>query len=95
MKLYHASKSGMLHVDGIRTNVEKNCCNFNDGYVYLGSLEYLNEQYFSYCPKGLYYIFEVQVDFLKLEYLNKVEHYRHLGDISPKFVRPFDVKVIR
>lgn len=94
MILYHASRYPMCHKDGIKHKVEKTCCLFDDGAVYLGSLDYLREQYFQYCPKGIYYIFEVNVPKERVVHLEKVNHYKHCGDISSECVSPYGVEVV-
>lgn len=96
MKLYHASQHHNLHKRGIVNSEELTCGRFHDGYVYLGSMKYLEEQYFQYCPKGTYYIFEVNLpENFPLEYLEKVDHYRYSGNIDAKYVEPYRVKIVR
>ena len=92
MKIYHASPYGMLHREGVKCQQKTTCSRFNDGYVFLGSLEYLNEQYFKYCPKGTYYIFEINIDESRLE--EAPGHYKHLGDIAAECVEPYGVKIV-
>ena len=93
MKLYHASPSGMLHREGVRCQQKTTCSRFRDGWVFLGSLKYLNEQYFKYCPSGTYYIFEINIDEGKLKEV--AGHYKHLGDIDAIHVEPYGVKIVR
>jgi len=95
MKLYHASYVPTLHKDGLKPNQSPVCCNRSVDCVYLGSNDYLDSQYFEYCPKGIYYVFEVDVPQDNLEYLPKVNHYRYWGNIDPKYVKPFRVKVVK
>jgi hypothetical protein len=95
MKLYHASLYPMCHQKGILHGVKKTCCNFDDGFVYLGTKEYLEEQYFKYCPNGTYYIFEVDIDRSDLEYIDRVDHYRHRGNIDPEYVKPNSVRIVK
>ena len=95
MILYHASRESNLHKIGIDPDAPKTCCNFNDGFVYLADLDYLYQQYFSYCPKGIYYIFEVDVEDESLIFLPDVNHYKHFGCINKKFVKPYTVKVVK
>lgn len=95
MKLYHASLCHNLHKVGMKINSEPTCGRFKEPYVYLGSLEYLEKQYFRYCPKGIYYVFEVDIDQQKLEYLEKVNHYRYSGNIDAHRINPHSVKVVK
>jgi hypothetical protein len=95
MKLFHASPYPMCHKDGIKHKVNKTCCNFDDGYVYLATKDYLREQYFKYCPNGIYYVYEVNPPKDRLEHIGHVNHYRYLGDIDPKYVEPNSVEVVK
>jgi hypothetical protein len=96
MKLLHASPNPDLHKLGITPNANKTCCRFNDGYVYLADLNYLESQYFQYCPKGIYYIFEVDIPEScgRLEYMDRVNHYRHYGPID-KNIKPHSVRFVK
>lgn len=92
--LYHASPCADLHRDGLKRFSKPTCCNRVEENIYLGSLEYLHSRYFKYCPKGIYYIFEVDTENLNLEYLDNVDHYLYNGDIESQRIEPHGVKVV-
>ena len=95
MILFHASPCSDLNRNGLKPNRKPTCGMRKDPCVYLGSLEYLEDQYFQYCPKGVYYIFKVDVPEDQLEHLEKVKHYRYWGTIQSDRISPFDVKFVR
>lgn len=95
MILFHASPCGELHKEGLKSGSKTTCCRYEDSFVYLADLNYLENQYFQYCPKGVYYIFEVDADGLNLEHLEKVNHYRHRGSIESDRISPYGVKVVK
>ena len=95
MKLYHASPFPELHKTGININCKPTCCKNSISAVYLGSLEYLDSQYFRYCPKNVYYIYETSVDDYRLEYISRVDHYMYRGCIDAQYVEPYGVKVVK
>jgi len=94
MRLYHASLVPTIHQDGLHPNCKPICCNKPVPCVYLGSLQYLEEQYFEYCPKGVYYIFEVDTPEDHLEHLPDVKHYRYWGSIDAENITPHSVQVV-
>lgn len=79
---YHASKSHLLEHSGIFPGIGKGVSRTPMPHVYLGSRDYLEEQYFSYCSDGLYYLYEVDTQGLQLDTTPVGEQCR-LPQVSP------------
>jgi hypothetical protein len=88
MKMYHASKSPKLDIDGIKIN-QKTLNSFypKSDYIYLGTLRYILSQYFQYTPRGKYFMYEVDVTDIPLFDFNFIGQKRTSVKISPENVR--------
>jgi hypothetical protein len=59
---YHASPVDNLHVVGIRPRSQPRVTRHRTDFVYLGSLNYIYDQYFKYCGRGRFWIYEVDIE---------------------------------
>ena len=84
--MYHVSPIGNLHTEGIKSGVRPNVGRYSSPWVYLGTLDYIFTQYFSYAPKGRYFLYEVNTEGLKLEYPTEGQA-KILGNISAQRIR--------
>ena len=64
---YHASPIPNLDKIGIDPNAEPHVSSQKQGWVYLGSLNYIYTQYMAYAKTGTYYIYQVDVTGLTLD----------------------------
>jgi hypothetical protein len=63
MICYHASRNPNLCTAGIRTGQTTLCSIFRKStHIYVGTLNYIHEQYLKYCPMGTYYIYEIDIE---------------------------------
>lgn len=84
MTVYHASRISNLIELGIRINSPTSCSVFKKSkHVYVGTLEYILNQYLTYCPKGLYYIYEIEVDLTGFEELPAKGQWRTTQTLFP------------
>ncbi len=83
---YHASPIPDLHKQGIKANTKPTVSVRATPWVYIGTWEYLFEQYFRYCPPGKYYIYGVYVKGLELNDKLPSGQMAHLGDIPAERV---------
>lgn len=67
MTWYHASPRDDLEKLGINPRAKPLVSYRTQGWVYFGTLQYLEEQYFKYAPKMTYYIYEVDVSDLPID----------------------------
>lgn len=56
---YHASPKEDLHKTGISTDADPTVTRGKSGWNYLGSHDYLHNQYLKYAPPGIYHIYQV------------------------------------
>lgn len=93
MKYYHASPRSDLHKIGLTPKAKPFVSYWAQNSVYLGSWNYLHEQYFRYAPKTVYHIYEVYVEDLQLDETPVGEQVRVFQFIEPKRIR-FETKYI-
>lgn len=85
MKVYHASRNPDLLQLGIKKNQPTSCSIYDlSMHVYVGTLDYIYNQYLKYCPKGTYYIYEIEVDLNDFEELPAKGQWRTTKDLMPQ-----------
>ena len=86
MTYYHASRNSNLCAAGIQVGQSTSCSIYRESkHIYVGTLKYIHEQYLKYCPKGTYYIYEIETD-LQLEPLPAKGQWRTTDILFPKRV---------
>lgn len=83
---YHASPIDNLDVVGIDPNASPHISREVQGWVYLGSEDYVIKHYLGYAKEGLYYIYTVDVNGLTLDENIHGEQIRTKDFIEPKRV---------
>jgi hypothetical protein len=92
VKLYHASKISTLEKLGVKSgNFTLNSICEKSEEVYIGTKDYVYNQYLKYTPSGTYYIYEVTVDLSRWYPLPTGGQWKSSEEISPHNVRLFDV----
>lgn len=87
MKYYHASPRVDLHIIGLDPKSEPFISYRPQYFVYLGSWDYLYDQYFQYAPKTTYYIYEVSLEGLRIDTSPVGEQVR-----IAEFIKPDQIK---
>ena len=64
---FHASPIDNLNIIGIDPEALPHVSNDKQGYVYMGSKEYILNQYLKYAHKGIYYIYQVNTSNITLD----------------------------
>ena len=67
MKWFHASPKDDLHITGIDPAAKPLVSRRVQNYVYFGSLDYIEDQYLRYAPKGDYYVYEIDTGGLSID----------------------------
>jgi hypothetical protein len=81
---YHASRNPDLCATGIKIGKPTSCSIYRKSkHVYVGTLDYINNQYLKYCPKGTYYIYEIDIEH-NLEPLLAKGQWRTTSALFPK-----------
>jgi hypothetical protein len=87
---YHTSPKPNLHNIGIKPGSPTTVCRDVNSWVYMGSLDYIKDNYYRYCPSGTYYLYQItRLDHLNVDwsFLNTSEQIRTLNRIAPKYVK--------
>ena len=91
---FHASKVMDLDKQGIKVNQKPSVCYKPIPFLYLGTLEYIFNQYFEYAPKGTYQIYKVSLPKdVYVEHLTEGQ-IRLRRNIPPSQVEKYDVAQI-
>ena len=89
--LFHASKVPKLNKDGLKINKDTTCCNeYKSREIYFGSIEYIKKDYFSYCPKGMYFIYKINVEKLNIIKVNAGDQWKTRKEVSNNRIEFYD-----
>lgn len=91
IEYYHASQLPDLERLGINPKATPHVSRMPQGYVYLGSLDYVMNDYLDYAKKGKYYIYKVNTTGLKLDTKLAGDQARTTQFIEPGRVRLVNV----
>lgn len=85
--LYHMSPHTDLHVKGLHPGQKPTASRRPMDEVYLGTMHYLKTQYMTYCRRGSYMLYEVNVEGLELDGRLPGEQWCTQQGISPERIK--------
>ena len=89
--MYHASPKEDLHTNGIDPNADPHVTKGKSGWNYLGSHNYIHNQYLKYADPGIYHIYKVDTQGLAADDTKLAgEQQRYGTKIEPHRVQRVD-----